>query len=244
MCTVIVQVPETVGGSVRLLAVRDEDPMRAWDPPGAWWPELPGVVGVRDRRAGGAWLASRDQRLSVLLNRAESSHPSLPAPSGLLSRGSIVLDDVMGVRMPDPPRTASFNLITVRSGTASATSWDGETLLHSDLEPGMHMIAHHDIDDLRSARIEKWLPEFMKLASLGSEWREGWLALLAESAQLPVSDDRAIIRDNHTHGYPTASLLVCIAEIPATPSTAVQLESAILATPAVWGSPEFVPAPR
>lgn len=243
MCTVIVQVPETVDGSVRLLAVRDEDPMRAWDPPGAWWPELPGVVGVRDRRAGGAWLATRDQRLSVLLNRSESSHPHLPAPSGLLSRGAIVLEDVTGAHVPNPPRTASFNLVSVGPGAASVTSWDGETLEHSNLEPGMHMIAHHDVDDPRSARIEKWLPEFSKLTSLGSEWREGWLELLAKSAQLPVSDDRAIIRDNHTHGYPTASLLVCVADIPAAPSIAVQLKGAILAAPAVWGSPEFVPAP-
>ena len=94
MCTVVVQVPESASESVRLLAVRDEDPKREWDPPGAWWPKLAGVVGVRDRRAGGAWLATRDQRLSVLLNRAEPSHPHLPAPSGLQSRGSIVLEDV------------------------------------------------------------------------------------------------------------------------------------------------------
>ena len=54
MCTVIVHVPEDSTAAIRVLAVRDEDPARAWDPLGAWWPELPGVVGVRDTRAGGA----------------------------------------------------------------------------------------------------------------------------------------------------------------------------------------------
>lgn len=244
MCTVVVQVPETSNGSVRLLAVRDEDPMRAWDPPGAWWPELPGVVGVRDRRAGGAWLATREARLSVLLNRAEAAHPHLPAASGLLSRGALVLDEVTDVGMPDPPRTASFNLVATRPGAATVTSWDGESLLQRKLQPGMHMIAHHDVDDRRSARIEAWLPEFSKLEALGSDWRDGWVDLLTRSAQLPVTDDRAIIRDNHTHGYTTASLLVCIAEIPSSPDAAVALESAILAHPAAWDSPEFISAPR
>ena len=57
--------------SVRLLAVRDEDPQREWDALGPWWPEqYPGVIGIRDRRAGGAWLAVDPQRrrLAVLLN--------------------------------------------------------------------------------------------------------------------------------------------------------------------------------
>lgn len=249
MCTVVIQVPETAIGAVRLLAVRDEDPARAWDPPGAWWPQFPGVIGVHDRRAGGAWLATRGERLSVLLNRAEGAHPQLPAPSALLSRGSLVLDDVTGVPLPNPPGTASFNLVSTTRGSASVTSWDGESLQHHELEPGVHMIAHHDVDDARSARIEAWLPEFSKLAALGNDWRQGWIDLLAETAKLPVSDDRAIIRDNHTHGYPTASLLVCTAEIPAADAPAAEaapiaLESAILQAPATWNSPVFLPAPR
>ncbi|WP_370429006.1 NRDE family protein, partial [Microbacterium sp. NRRL B-14842] len=56
MCTVVIDVE--VAGSARLLAVRDEDPAREWDALGEWWPEeYPGVIGIRDRRAGGAWLA-------------------------------------------------------------------------------------------------------------------------------------------------------------------------------------------
>ena len=70
MCTVVVRVPEPDGGPVRLLAVRDEDPARPWRPLGPWWPEHPGVRGVRDDLAGGAWLAADDKRLAVLLNRA------------------------------------------------------------------------------------------------------------------------------------------------------------------------------
>src|SRR5699024_7086848 len=109
MCTAIIEVPRDPAQATRVLAVRDEDPNRPWDPPGEWWPELPGVIGVRDRLANGAWLAASPGRgtLAVLLNRAPGgpthgagthadeltlrfSHAT-PATSGLRSRGSIVL---------------------------------------------------------------------------------------------------------------------------------------------------------
>jgi uncharacterized protein with NRDE domain len=59
-----------------VLAIRDEDPDRPWSPLGRWWPESHGgVIGVRDVRAGGAWLAADPGagRLAVLLNRADVS---------------------------------------------------------------------------------------------------------------------------------------------------------------------------
>lgn len=37
MCTVVIDAADAA--SVRLLAVRDEDPQREWDALGAWWPE-------------------------------------------------------------------------------------------------------------------------------------------------------------------------------------------------------------
>lgn len=239
MCTVIIQVPETAEHSIRMLAVRDEEASRPWDPPGLWWPDLPGVIGVRDRRAGGAWLATRAGRIAVLLNRAEAENPTIPASSRQASRGTLVLDDVTGIAVPDAPLTGSFNLVSVADGTATVTSWDGTDLTHTTLAPGVHMIAHHDVDDPRTVRVETWLPEFQKLAGAGDDWRDEWLELLSITTALPVYDDRAIIRDNEAHGYPTASLLVCTAEVAAT----VHLESATLARPAVWGEPKFVPAP-
>lgn len=154
----------------------------------------------------------------------------------------LVLDDIEGSAISEPPRTAGFNLLSASSGGVSVTSWDGQSLTQQRLAPGMHMIAHHDVDDARTARIETWLPEFEKLADSGERWREQWVELLAITAALPITDDRAIIRDNHVHGYPTASLLVCTAEMPVRSGEGahVSLESAALAGPAVWNSPEFV----
>lgn len=103
MCTVIIHVPECAEHATRMLAVRDEDPTRPWDAPGPWWPdEYPEVIGVRDRRANGAWLAedSPAGRLAVILNRDVLSVPD----GSLESRGGIVLASVCsGESLPQRP---------------------------------------------------------------------------------------------------------------------------------------------
>lgn len=241
MCTVIVEVPRGREGAVRLLAVRDEDPAREWDAPGEWWPvEHPGVHGVRDRRANGAWLAARpgNGRLAVILNRAESSGRGRPeAGNPFASRGGLVLDAVAATPLPSRPRTANFNLVSVAGTSVIVSTWDGEQRQQTSLSPGMHMIAHHDLDDPRTERIETWLPRFRELEGAApDEWREQWIALLDRSAALDPSDDRAIIRDNRTHGYPTLSLLACIAEVA---PRRVTLSTAVLAAPAVWDHTRF-----
>ncbi len=242
MCTVIVEVPGDPSGAVRLLAVRDEDPARPWDAPGAWWPsERPGVVGVRDRRANGAWLAAAPAqgRLAVLLNRAETGGRGAPeAGNPLASRGGLVLDAVSGAEMPAHPRTANFNLVSIAGRSVALTTWDGEQRLRTELDPGVHMVAHHDLDDPRTERIETWLPRFRELAGApAAAWRHEWIALLDRSAALDPADERAIIRDNRSHGYPTLSLLACVAEVSA---GGVALSTATLATPSLWNHPEFV----
>ena len=135
MCTVILRVPDGSDEPVRLLAIRDEDPDRAWDPPAAWWSDTrPGVVGVRDRRAGGAWLAADDdeRRLAVLLNRAEPG----PSAGEVRSRGGIVLDSVVGRAPDDDPRTPGFNLVEVDAHSARVRTWDGERMSTTPLAPG------------------------------------------------------------------------------------------------------------
>lgn len=225
----------------RLLAVRDEDPQRAWDDLGEWWPQqYPGVVGIRDRRAGGAWLALNpsEQRLAVLLNRADV----LDLPEARVrSRGSLALESVLG-RAPEraPIPMHGFNLLEVTLDGSRVLSWDGSDLRETAVPHGVHMIAHDDLDDPRTARIEAWLPRFTALeGELADEgggpdagWADRWVSLLAESAALSPEDDRAIIRDNNAHGYPTMSLLYCTAEI--TPSGA-DVRSHVLPTPGAWG---------
>lgn len=230
MCTVVIDVAEP-GGS-RLLAVRDEDPARAWDPLGAWWPErYPGVIGVRDRRAGGAWLAvdPTSRRLAVLLNRADVFE--LPEDQ-VLSRGSLVLESVAGRSPEGALPMHGFNLLEVGPDAARVLSWDGEELIEAPVPQGVHMIAHDGLDDPATARIARWLPEFRATPARTDDWADRWTEVLAASAQLHPTDDAAIIRDNRPHGYPTQSLLYCVADIG---HAGVDIDEAELPSPGHWG---------
>lgn len=214
MCTVIVHVPETPGNPVRLLAVRDEDPGRAWDALGESWPdEHPGIVGVRDRRAGGAWLAADPAagRVAVILNRADQI-PDDGAP--LDSRGHVVLDAIAGRAPSGSPRTHGFNLVDADARGARVVMWDGSRIRTVELAPGVHMVAHDDVDDPGTARITAWR-EAWTAPGEGERWWEPWLDVLERTSEVGPVDDRAIVRDNRPFGYPTLSLLACAASIDA-----------------------------
>ncbi|MGP3535909.1 NRDE family protein [Microbacterium sp. RD1] len=236
MCTVIVRVPDDPTAPTRLLAVRDEDPGRAWDPPGPWWPDThPGVVGVRDARAGGAWLAadSADRRLAVILNRHD-------VPGATASRGAVVLDAVDG-RLPTAPLTNGFNLVTVDAGGTHVTSWEGTAVRLTRLDPGVHMIAHDDVDDPATPRIARWREEFAAASTDDAgerPWWAPWLGLLARTAELEPTDVRAIVRDNRPYGVPTLSLLVCAASVS---PAGIDLEYSELAEPGHWNALSLQP---
>lgn len=234
MCTVVIHVPETTSDPVRLLAVRDEDPARPWLPLGESWPDThPGVVGVRDVRAGGAWLAAdpAQGRLAVLLNRADVSHRP---ESELVSRGGIVLDSVAGTLSDAEPATHGFNLVEIDGASARVVSWDGVSHSVTPLAPGTHMIAHDDVDDPGTARIARWLPEFRAAeADTGTDWWTPWLEVLGRTGALGPDDDRSIIRDNRPFGYPTLSTLLCVAAV--SPGHA-DVRYAELTEPGTWNA--------
>ena len=92
---------------------------------GRWWPDAyPGVVGVRDVRAGGAWLAAdpTTRRLAVLLNREDLA--DLPEDE-VVSRGGVVLESVAGRSPGDAPPTHGFNLVEVDGPRVAVTTWNG-----------------------------------------------------------------------------------------------------------------------
>jgi len=233
VCTVVIEVAALRGArgpGARLLAVRDEDPQREWDALGEWWPEHPGVIGIRDRRAGGAWLAvdPATHRLAVLLNRADV----LDLPDDLaVSRGTLALASVAGVSPTGSERMHGFNLLEVSPAGARVLSWDGTALRETPVPAGVHMIAHSDLDDPETARIARWLPEFRVHPTRDEDWPDSWIRLLAATAELDPADDRAIIRDNRPHGYPTQSLLYCTASVSA---EGVDVRYHALPTPAHW----------
>jgi len=232
MCTVIIDVPTDPGIPVRLLAIRDEDPTRPWNPLGHWWPQHPSILGVQDIRAGGAWLAADadTHRLAVLLNRAGGD--DLP-DSAVVSRGTLPLDSVLGTSPGEHPAMRGFNLLEVDATSAHVISWDGANRRETQIEAGIHMIAHDDVDDPATARISHWLEHF-RLAEpeTGSDWCRPWLEVLERSTDLGPVDERAIIRDNRPLGYPTLSLLVCAASVG---RDGIDVSYAELPAPGEWG---------
>ncbi|GAA1842888.1 NRDE family protein [Microbacterium koreense] len=233
MCTVVLRVPPRPGDPIRVLAIRDEDPRRPWNPLGRWWPEPhDGVVGVRDARAGGAWLAADPDsgRFAVLLNRADVTHRP---EADLVSRGGLVLDAVTGRSPEAQPPTHGFNLVEVTPGSARVHLWDGAVLRRVALHPGTHMIAHDDVDDASTPRIARWLDTFSATAlPAGARWWEPWIEVLERSAHVDPEDDDAIIRDNRAHGYETLSLLACVASIS---DAGIDVHYGELAEPGRWG---------
>lgn len=226
MCTVVIRVPEPGQGDVRVLAVRDEDPTRSWRPLGQWWPERPGVEGILDELAGGAWLAHDGATLAVLLNRDGGSDVEVPA-----SRGSLVLDAVAGAPLPEPLTTLGFNLVVADAEGVSVTSWEGGSPRVTRLRPGTHMIAHEDVDAPTTARIAAWLDAFSAAPTDADPWWGAWIDTLARTAGIDPIDDRAIVRDNRPHGFPTQTLLVCVATVGA---DGVSATMATLDEPGAW----------
>jgi hypothetical protein len=257
MCTVIIQVPESAAEPTRVLAVRDEDPGREWNPLGEWWPDAyPGVTGVRDVRAGGAWLAAdpSTRRLAVLLNREDVT---TVAQDELQSRGGLVLESVAGRRPGTHPPTHGFNLVEVDGPRVTVTTWNGADVQAVELPPGTHMIAHDDVDDHATPRIARWLAPFTDAHTTAVtdaeapavvdlndwpdpaaplDWFGPWLELLEQSSGLEPTDDDAIIRDNRPLGYPTLSLLVCLASVG---TDGIDLAYSELAEPGRWSGLGF-----
>lgn len=170
----------------------------------------------------------------MLLNRADvSTRPE----SELVSRGGIVLDAVAGHSPTGDPRTHGFNLVDVSGPRARVLTWDGAGLRTSALTPGTHMVAHDDVDDPATPRIAHWLPAFRETPPAdGAHWWTPWIDVLAASAALDSTDDAAIIRDNRPHGYPTLSLLACVASVTAHD---VDVHYGELAEPGQWGGLEL-----
>lgn len=237
MCTVVLEVPASAGEATRVLALRDEHPQRAWDPLGRWWANAPHLIGVHDRRAGGAWLAIDEplRRLAVILNRAE---PVAEHGRPLESRGDISLAAAQGHSLPDRPYTASFNLLEATPDGSRVTTWNGNELSVEAVEPGLHMIDHSSLNDEASPRIAAWLHRFRAAASSGSDWRAAWTAMLEETTSLDPTDDRAIVRDNQPYGIPTLTLYAVMAELS---RDGVQLWHALLKRPGHWDGARFEP---
>lgn len=148
MCTLLLGVAVVAPETVLLAANRDEDPRRASDPPMVL-DAVAGIVGGRDRVAGGTWLAIRRRGTAVaMLNRRGTAPRKVTR-----SRGLLALDVA---RQPDAAFVierlgvdayAPFTLVCASAAAAWLIAWDGEAAREVQIAAGWHVLTHAELDD-------------------------------------------------------------------------------------------------
>lgn len=172
------------GTPAEVLALRDERTDRDFDDPGEWWPDDPGVVGGRDRTAGGTWCAVDVARgvSALVLNRPDKRVADAGAPS----RGVLPL---VGVRHGvdwsshvDVAGMASFLLVLVTPEGLTSWTFDGEHLVATEHGPGTSMFTSGFEE---SGKVERYLPAFRRTGP--GQWRD---LVVAET---PADDPAALL---------------------------------------------------
>ena len=227
MCTVLIRLAPGSPWPLLLAAVRDEFVDRPWDPPAAHWPAVaPGLVGGRDRTAGGTWLAVRPDppAVAALLNGVR-----LPPPTNGVrpSRGWLPLAILSELEAPgvteasmDPSELEGYDGFHLLLGDANGVtvwSWDGTELTWQDLAPGDHIIVNAGVDSADDPLVPHFRPllEASPTPSLAPDddteaaWGS-WVDLL-RGDKLAFDDPRALIVrrvfDGRTYGSTSASLV-------------------------------------
>jgi hypothetical protein len=186
VCTVVVR--WSVGQPPQILALRDELTTREFDDPGTWWPELPDVVGGRDRIAGGTWCATRigTGATALVVNRPQKQVADAGGPSrGVLpllgvEHGADWLEHVELSGM------ASFALLLATPRSVTTWDFDGQDLRTAEHPEGTLMLTSGGPEN-RKADVH--LQAFEE-----SGYPDGWRRLVQNG---PPRDDPAALVVRH-----------------------------------------------
>jgi hypothetical protein len=182
VCTIVVLIRPD---QILLAANRDERMDRPWDPPAAWWPDRPGVIGGRDRTAGGTWMGINQHGVvATVLNRPGTLGPTL----GKRSRGDLPL---MALEHSSAEHAAAaltdldagdwrgFNMVLAdRTGAWFVKGIGYGHPLANPLPQGVSMVTAYDPNDLDSPRTAHHLPRFQ---AADPTW-EAWHAILSDQS--------------------------------------------------------------
>ncbi len=218
MCTVIVLHRPGHTWPLLIAANRDERLDRAWDPPAAWWPDHPDIIGGRDRMAGGTWMTlGRHGVVAAVLNRPGSLGPA----DGKRSRGELPIlatqaataaDATAGIAALPAVEWRPFNMVIADSRRAFFLRGLGAA--HPEVVPlaeGVSMVTAHDPNDPTSPRTRRHLPRFRATPPPDpglADW-SAWERLLADSGYDPAIGPAETLNVPPTGGFGTvcASLL-------------------------------------
>jgi hypothetical protein len=202
MCTVALLWRPGHAWPVMLAANRDELIGRPWDKPGHWWPERPGLVGGRDRSAGGTWMAlNRHGVACCVLNRSGSLGPA----AGKRSRGELPLialaetgleQAVRAIALLDAGQWRSFNLVLASAEGAVWICGQGYGRPEAmPLPQGVSMVTAFDPNDTDSPRVARHLPRFRAAPAPETDGWAGWRAVLSDSSGTSVEQINVKPRD-------------------------------------------------
>jgi hypothetical protein len=186
----------------------------------------PGLVGGRDRAAGGTWLAVRPDppAVAALLNGVRLPPP---ADGTRPSRGWLPLAILSELEAPgvtdasmDPSELEGYDGFHLLLGDANGVtvwSWDGDELTWQDLAAGDHIIVNAGVDSADDPLVPHFAPQLVATPSprlapdddTDAAWGS-WVDLL-RGDKLPFDDPRALIVrrvfDGRTYGSTSASLV-------------------------------------
>jgi Transport and Golgi organisation 2 len=217
MCTVLLRYTPGARWPVLVAAVRDEFVERPWDPPATHWAD--GLVGGRDRVAGGTWLAV-DPGVPALAAVLNGVRLPLPPDGARPSRGGLPLAALRGM-VPgagaQPAGYDGFHLLRATLAGVDVQSWDGRALREQRLTAGDHIIVNRGVDLLDDPVVTHFLPLLGKAQSpdpAGTKstvdaWGD-WVELAAGDGLDPTTPGALLVRRElagHRYGSTSVTLV-------------------------------------
>lgn len=217
MCTLVILRRPGHDWPVIIGANRDEMTDRPWHAPSRHWPDRRDIVAGKDDLAGGTWLGMNDFGVVAgVLNRRGSLGPK----EGYRSRGELpleVLDHADASAAADmladinPNAYRPFNMVFADNRDAywlrmAETHWGPHAEI-KPIPPGVSLITASDRNDISSARIRTYLPQFEKAEipdPATGNW-SAWKALFASRMYDPDDGPEGAMTISADSGLSTVS---------------------------------------